>query len=200
MITLLGSVALFLLAVVVVSLGWLHFQPTGLSPVRNAVSQYGITRFRAGYRVATIAFGVSALALAAGIYRAVPRGGRALVAALLLAFAAARCLISWFPMDTPGQARTQSGQRHGLLAFVAFPSVTIAAFRLGSVLSNEQRWHSLATISTALGFAMLVCLVGLSVARSAPPVRAVFGAVERGFYVSVIAWFAVFSLACALRP
>lgn len=29
----------------------LHLLPTGLSPVRNAVSQYGITRYRQGYRI-----------------------------------------------------------------------------------------------------------------------------------------------------
>jgi len=48
-----GVIALLALAVVVASLTYLHLEPTGLSPVRNAVSQYGITSFRAGYRVAS---------------------------------------------------------------------------------------------------------------------------------------------------
>jgi len=54
-----GLIALLALAVTAASLGYLHLAPTGLSPVRNAVSQYGITPFRAGYRVATIAFGAA---------------------------------------------------------------------------------------------------------------------------------------------
>ena len=48
-----GAVPLLALAVVVASLVYLHIEPTGLSPLRNAVSQYGITSFKAGYRVAT---------------------------------------------------------------------------------------------------------------------------------------------------
>ncbi|MGA3354501.1 MAG: DUF998 domain-containing protein [Acidimicrobiales bacterium] len=200
MIVLAGVISLLALAAVVVSLGYLHLEPTGLSPVRNAVSQYGITSFRAGYRVATIAFGLSGVALASGVDRAVSGRGRSLVVGLLVVFAAARFAIGWFPMDAPGAARTQTGQTHGLLALFAFASATIAAFRLGGVLSQEQRWHSLATVSTALGFAMAACLVGLGLARSIPAARTRFGAIERGFYVSAIAWFAVFSFACAVRP
>ncbi|HYB29574.1 MAG TPA: hypothetical protein VEF89_23385 [Solirubrobacteraceae bacterium] len=45
-----GVVSLIAFAVVVASLAWLHVQPTGLSAARNAVSEYGITPFRSGYR------------------------------------------------------------------------------------------------------------------------------------------------------
>lgn len=44
----------------------LHLLPTGLSPVRNAVSQYGITRYRQGYRILTVALGVAGLAAVVG--------------------------------------------------------------------------------------------------------------------------------------
>jgi len=192
-----GVIALLALAAVVASLGYLHVQPTGLSPVRNAVSQYGITTFRTGYRVATIAFAVAGLALAAGIDRSVSGPGRALVVILLVVFALGRAVISWFPMDTPGTARTSTGHTHGLLAIAAFGSATIAAFKLSSVLSSQDTWHSLAPVSLALGCAMLACLVAMALARSVPAVRARFGAVERGFYVCAIAWFAVFAVACA---
>jgi hypothetical protein len=58
-VTVAGMIALAALAVTVASLGYLHLAPTGLSPIRNAVSQYGITPFRTGYRAATIAFAVA---------------------------------------------------------------------------------------------------------------------------------------------
>ena len=192
-----GVIALLALAAVVASLGYLHLEPTGLSPVRDAVSQYGITTFRAAYRVATIAFAVAGLALAAGIDRSVAGHGRVVVVLLLLVFAIARAVISWFPMDAPGAARTSTGHTHGLLAIAAFGSATIAAFRLAGVLSSQGTWHSLAPVSLALGCAMLACLVAMALARSVPAVRARFGAVERGFYVCAIAWFAVFAVACA---
>jgi hypothetical protein len=34
--------------------------------------------------------------------------------------------------------------------------------------------------------------------RGLPEVRARFGAIERGFYLSAIAWFALFAAACAV--
>jgi hypothetical protein len=195
-----GTIALAALAVVVVSLGYLHLEPTGLSPVRNAVSQYGITSFRAGYRVATIAFGIAGLALAVGLSRAVSGGGRPAILVPLVIFAMARGAISWFPMDAPGAVRTSTGQTHGLLAIGAFASATFAAFRLAGVLSHQDRWRSLAPVSTALGCAMVACLVAMLLTRSLPALRERFGAIERGFYLSAIAWFAVFAFACAASP
>jgi hypothetical protein len=44
---------------------------------------------------------------------------------------------------------------------------------------------------------MAACLLALALARAFPAVRARFGAVGRGFYLAAIAWFAVFSVACA---
>ncbi|MGH3232288.1 MAG: DUF998 domain-containing protein [Streptosporangiaceae bacterium] len=191
-----GVIALLALAVAVASLGYLHLAPTGLSPVRNAVSQYGITSFRAGYRAATISFGAAGIALAVGIGLAIGGRGEAVVA-LLAVFAIARAAISWFPMDAPGADRTPTGQMHGLLAIGAFACATLAAFRLASVLSHQDRWHSLVPVSAALGGAMAACLLVMALARAFPAIRARFGAIERGFYLSAIAWFAVFAVACA---
>lgn len=198
--TVAGIVALAGLAVVVASLAYLHLAPTGLSPVRNPVSQYGITPYKAGYRVATIAFAAAGAALAIGIDQAIKARGSTTVVALLLVFAAARAVISWFPMDTPGTPRTSTGQVHGVLAIVAFGAATVAAFRLAVVLDRSETWHGLGPVSLVLGIAMAASIVGMMLARSNPAVRARFGAVERGFYVSAIAWFAVFSVACAGNP
>jgi hypothetical protein len=43
---------------------------------------------------------------------------------------------------------------------------------------------------------MALCLIGMALARSYPAVRANFGVIERGFYLSAISWFAVFAVAC----
>jgi hypothetical protein len=99
-------------------------------------------------------------------------------------------------MDAPAAPRTSTGRAHGLLATAAFGGATIAAFKLAAVLRAGHRWHALAPVSTALGVAMAISLAGLIVSRSHPALRARFGAIERGFYVSAIAWFAVFAVAC----
>ena len=191
-----GIIALFGFAVTVASLVWLHLQPTKLSSARDPVSEYGITSFRAGYRVATISFAAAGLAVAAGISQAL--GGRALaVVILLVVFAITRAGISWFPMDPPGAKWTRTGWMHFVLAFAAFASVLAAASVLGAVLSHPGRWHALAPISTALGYAMTACLALFGLAQTVPPLRARFGAIERGFYLFAITWCAVFASACA---
>lgn len=192
-----GIVSLIALAAVVASLAYLHLAPTGLSPVRNAVSQYGITKFRAGYRVATIAFAVSGLALAVGLAGEISGRGRVQVVGLLLVFAAARAVISWYPMDAPGAQRSPTGRAHGWLAFAAFGGATLAALQLANALSRADVWRSLAPLSAALGWLMLAVLLGMAVPRYMPAARAWFGAIERVFYGAAIAWFAVFGYACA---
>lgn len=194
--TVTGLIALAALAATVGSLGYLHIAPTGLSPLRNAVSQYGITPFKTGYRAATIAFSAAGLALAVAVSQALRHQGGATIA-LLIVFAAARAVISWFPMDPPGTPRTQTGGIHGLLAIAAFGSATAAAFRLAGALSQQGTWHALAGTSRALGWLMLACLIGMALTRRFPTARRWFGAIERGFYVSAIAWFAVFAFASA---
>ena len=199
MITLAGVVSLLLLALAVASLGWLHLQPTGLSPIRDAVSQYGITSFRAGYRVTTIAFGLSGIALAAGIYRAVPGGGRSLVVLLLVVFAAPRCLISWFPMDPPAWHELQAARRTGCSHCSPCKRDNRSA---------EARRHPVERAEVALsgeyldglGAAMAVCL---RPARPRPLITehtGVFRSGRTGLSRSAIAWFVVFSFACTLRP
>jgi len=195
-VTVAGVIALVALAATVGSLGYLHVEPTGLSPVRNAVSQYGITPFKAGYRAATIAFALAGLALAVAVSQALHHRGVATIT-LLVVFAAARAAISWFPMDHPGTPRTQTGTIHGLLAIAAFGSATAAAFRLTKALSRPGTWHALEGTSRVLGWLMLVCLIAMALPRWFPAARRWFGAIERGFYVSAIAWFAVFAFTAA---
>jgi hypothetical protein len=196
MMTAAGIIALVALAATVASLVWLHLQSAKLSPIRDPVSQYGITGFRAGYRAATVAFGAAGLALAVGISEAL--GARGLAAVILLVvFAITRGVISWFPMDAPGMKWTRTGWTHFVLAFVAFASVLAAASVLGAVLSNPGTWHALAPISAALGYAMTACLAPFGLAQTVPALRARFGAIERGFYLFAITWCAVFAVACA---
>ena len=193
-----GIVSLILLAVTVAALVFLHLAPTGLSPVRNAVSHYGITEYRMGYRVATIALGLTGVCLVVGIGKTISGRGVGLVLALLAVFAVARLIISWFPMDAPGAEPTESGRAHGLIAIVTFTSITIAALRFGSVLSKTVVWHSLAPVTTALGVVMAICILGMVLCRRSQILREYFGIIERGLYVAILAWCAVLGSACAI--
>ena len=181
------------LPVGVAALVALHLLPTGLSPVRSPVSQYGICPYRLGYRVQTIAYALAGLGAALGA-AAVPSSTWAVVA-LLAVFALARAAISWFPMDRPGGQRTETGRRHGLLAIAAFGAVTIAANRLAAGLDRARIHPSLAGASAGLGVAMLAALVGMGLDRRGGGRH--FGLIERGFYGCCTAWLVVVALLLA---
>jgi len=175
----------------------LHLLPTGLSPMRNAVSQYGITRYRLGYRVQTIAFAVAGAAAAIGLAEAAPGRARAVIA-LVVVFAFARLVISWFPMDEPGGERSNHGTMHGLIAIVTFLVIAIAALRLGSVAKQVPGWTTLATVSGAIAWVMVASLIAMMVvrrgARETHSTPSYFGAIERVFYLAVVAWLVLVSV------
>jgi hypothetical protein len=193
-----GIAAMVFVAIAVAALVVLHLVPTGLSPMRNAVSHYGITDYRLGYRVATIALGLTGACLVVGLGETLSGSGSGVVLALLAVFAFARLIISWFPMDAPGAQRTETGRAHGLIAIVTFTTITAAALRLGTILSRMSPWHSLAPVTTILGVVMVICIIGMVLCRSTEAIRQGFGLIERGLYLAILGWCAVFGVACAV--
>jgi hypothetical protein len=177
---LLAGAAIALLSLVVA-----HLLPTGLNPLRDPVSQYGITAYRGWYWSAA---GGAALAGIGGVLFFAPTGtGIALVTVVLLAvFALARAAIGFFPMDAPGSARTGTGRTHNLLATAAFASVTAAAFT-GAGALHDAGFPGASAWSTACGAVMAVGTVGLLVTRRAR--SGLFGLAERLIYVGFLAWF-----------
>jgi hypothetical protein len=191
--TVTGSIAIAGTASCLLTLVVLHVLPTGLSPLTSPVSQYGITSYRLGYRVQTVAMGIAAIAAAIGISKLSVRGG-SLVVVLLVIFGAARLAISWFPMDVPGAARTESGRRHGVLALAAFGGATLAALRLGTDISGSSVWVHARWPIAGLGTAMLVSLISMGAARRSESMRHYFGLVERAFYAGTIAFLFVVAI------
>lgn len=181
-------------AVALAALVVLHTRPTGLSPVRDAVSHYGITPYASGYRVLTLAMALSGLGVAFGLLRLLH--GHALVVVIaLLVFAFARAVISWFPMDEPGGLVTPVGVRHVLLAGAAFVALFVAAVRLGSMLSRDGLWRSWHSPLVAAEVVLGLSLVAMIVVRRVPSFRGWFGAVERVYYAGALLWLSFVGLA-----
>ena len=145
--------------------------PTGYSPLRNAVSEYGVGRFAWGYRAQVLFAATAAVCLGVELH------GRE--RKLLFVFAAARAAIAAYPTDRPGGGTiTRTGTIHLLLAFVAFASICAAA--------SSKRWEP------ALGYVAIAGAVGTGLAvRRVPQLRPVLGLLERLFYAAIIAWFFV---------
>lgn len=182
------------LAVGLVALVVLHALPTGLSPLRNAVSQYGISQYRAGYRVQTLAYASAGFGAAIGI--ATLPGSAGIVVALCVVFAASRAVISWFPMDAPGAAPTRTGIRHGMLALAAFLAVGFACRQLVTLLHRDGIDPGIAAADRVLALLMAISLIAMALGRR----RKYFGGAERLFYLCMTAWLtSVAVLVCLPR-
>jgi Protein of unknown function (DUF998) len=100
---------------------WLHFVPTGLNPIRYAVSDYGWTSYHVGYRTMVVLQGVGAILIAVGLGQqtdAKPLGW-------LYVYGVARLLVSGFMTDRDPEGLrtlTRTGRIHILLAGTAFAS------------------------------------------------------------------------------
>jgi len=168
--------ALVCIGVAVGLLARLHLVPTGLNPVRDAVSDYGTTERHWSYRVMAAALGVGAALLAVAL------GQRTDAKALywLYIFAASRIAIAEFMTDAGPDEVTIEGRIHWLLAAVAFTSIAFAA--------SDISWSGDPGALRPLGYAVAASAVATLLTRMIPPGRVVFGLAERLLYVTMIAW------------
>jgi hypothetical membrane protein len=153
-------------------LAYLHVAATRYSPVRNAVSEYGVGRYAPLYSTQAALMGAAALWLAVALRQ--PHR----VVVLLILFAIARISIGWFPTDVIGsRERTGRGAVHLVLAAVAFVTLPWAAVELTRSEGGEP-W---------LG-RILVVLAVLTAVALRTQLRPWFGLVERALYVGMLAW------------
>jgi hypothetical protein len=157
----------------------LHFLPTGLSPIKDAVSDYGTTRFHPYYRAMVVLLGAGSALFAIGLAQDTDARGLA----WLWIFAASRVAIAGFMTDADPPPFTREGRVHWLLAATAFTSIAFAA--------SGVSWTGDPEILGPLGAFVAVTAIGTLVTRLVPSFRAFFGLVERLLYIAMIAWLIV---------
>lgn len=190
-------VAAVAVAAQTIALVSLHILPTGYNPGTDAVSDYGIGRYRGVFWSQAVAGAIAGFALAIALADATP-SVPGLVIVMLVISGIARVLIPGFPTDQNGSRfQTARGTIHMLLAIVIFASVIVAASKLGSTLEHRPAWHDVKGWLTALPWVMTGAAVGTIVALRAPRLKRIFGLFERLFYVSSIAWFFIVSIELA---
>lgn len=198
MVETLSIVAAVAMAIGTAALVLLHALPTGYDPIRDAVSDYAIGRYRAWFWVFAIAGAVSGLALAIALAQSDPPKPTLAVVMLLLS-GGARVLIPLFPTDQSGSRfQTVTGTIHMLLAVTIFASIAVAASNLGGTLGHESAWHGVkGLVDGWLPWVITGTAIATGLAIAGPRLQRIFGLVERVYYASSIAWFLVVSIELA---
>jgi hypothetical protein len=177
----------------------LHLLPTGVDAMREGVSGYALGKWSRLYRAQVIACGVAAVLITIGC-SAVGVGSLAGLAALVV-YAAARFAIVRYPTDPQGHVTVSTtGRTHALLAAAAFLSLAVAAPTLGLTLATRPPWDRAGPVLAALSVAVPVTVVATFAAGGWPPLRPLFGLVERTVYATGISWLFVVSLGLAAIP
>lgn len=175
----------------------LHLLPTGYNPKLNAVSDYGIGRYRGVFWTQTLAGAVACFTLAIALGDAKPSMPTLTIALLVIA-GIARLLIPVFPTDQNGSRfQTAHGTIHMILAIVIFTAIIVAASHLGSTLEHRPAWQGVKGWLTALPWVMISGAVGTLVALRGPRLKRIVGLFERLFYLSSLAWFLIVAIELA---
>jgi hypothetical protein len=183
-----GVLALCAVSVQVVVLALLHRLPTGYNFVRDAISDYGVGRYRSYFAVQLFAGALACACIAVAFTQLHPYAPT-FVAAALFVNAAARFLMPAFPTDqSGGRFKTVKGTIHMVLAIVAFAAVAAAATSLSGLLSHYQDWHNAKEFFDTLGWVVLVGAIATALALVGPRLKQIFGLIERLFTLSVIIW------------
>jgi hypothetical protein len=171
---------LFCVAASAVILVSLHFLPTGLNPIRYAVSDYGWTAYGWGYRAMVLLQGVGGILIAVALGKQTDAGSLG----WLYTYGVVRILIAGFMIDREPEGRaslTRTGRMHMLLAGTAFASIAVAA--------SHVMWTGMPALLGPLGWLVVVTALATGTALVVTPIRhAALGLIERAHYVAALAW------------
>jgi hypothetical protein len=161
----------------------LHFVPTGLDPIRYAVSDYGWTPYHLGYRAMVVLQGAGAILIAVGLDRQTDAASLG----WLYVYGVVRLLVSLFMTDRePAGLRslTRTGRIHMLLAGTAFASIAVAASHID--------WTGKPDALGPLGWLVTATAIATGTALVVRPIRRVaLGLIERTHYIATISWLIV---------
>jgi hypothetical protein len=162
-----------------------HFLPTGVKPISEAVSDYGVGEYKNFYRLIVFWLGASGLLLSITLGKAIfPKPTLTILA--LLVFAAVRWVIIIFPTDLPDAEETDVGSAHVRLAQIAFVSIAIAAAFFPQQVHDDPLWHKYTGLLWVLAAAIAITAFATGLTRSFS--KQFFGLAERMLYVSMFAW------------
>ena len=175
------------------ALVYVHTRRTGHDPVRDAVSDYGVGRYRVWYRAAAITLGIAGILLALAIAATV-RPEPLLLIVLLVVFGVARIAIVRFPVDLDRRPPSRTGRIHRLLAAVAFVTIAIVAAKLPRSVLGDPSWAGIDGVLRTIGWLVVAAALATGLGLRLASLRPFFGLLERLLYVAMLTWFMTVSL------
>ena len=199
LVALLGLLAAGSTAAAAILVVRLHLLPTGVDPVREGVSGYGLGRWAHLYRAQVTCCGLAATLVVIGC-GTVGVGWLSGLAALAV-YALARFTIVRFPTDPPGTTTlSTTGRRHAVLAAAAFLSLAMAASTLWLTLVDSPPWDRAGQLLAVVSLVVPVTVAATFAAGGWPTLRPLFGLIERTVYVAGVAWLFVVSMGFTASP
>jgi hypothetical membrane protein len=175
----------------------LHVVATGYNPVRDAISDYGVGKYRSLFWAQLVAGATACTAIAVALTRLHPYVP-VLIVVLLLSNAVARLLMPAFPTDQSGNRfATFRGTIHMLLAFVAFGALAAVTTGLTGFFSHYPEWSGVEGHFETLGWVVMAGAIACAVGLVGVRLKRIFGLIERVFTFSVIVWIVTFSIELA---
>lgn len=155
---------------------------------QDFISELAIGRYGVVQTLAFAAFGVGALALAAGLRKSTKGSWGSLVGSILVGLFGIGVLIdAVFPLDPGGQMATIAGTVHLMAALGAFVCMIVAMFVLSRTFKQSAGWRSLWHGSLVLALAALAAFFLPSGGEWA-------GLFQRVFVGIVISWMVIVAI------
>ena len=155
---------------------------------QDFISELAIGRYGFVQTLAFLAFGIGAVALAAGLRKSAKGSWGSLVGSILVGLFGIGVLIdAVFPLDPGGRMVTAAGTVHLMAALVAFVCMIVAMFVLSRTFKQSARWRSLWQVSLVLALAALAAFFLPSSGEWA-------GLFQRVFVGIVISWMVIVAI------
>lgn len=184
----LGTLILLFVAISTGCLVCLHFLPTGLHPLRNAVSEYGAGRFHFWYQAMCVNQAIAAFLTAAALATKVTPAPFETDAALIV-LGLARLIISQAPVVVVHGKRKITSRTHMLMAVLIFGSAVVASTSFDRVIASHVDWANVLSTLHLFKYAITIFALLTFLAVVMPRGLRYVGTVERLLYVSIIGWF-----------
>jgi len=190
---LIGALILLFLALSTGCLVYLHFLPTGLNPLRNAVSEYGAGRFRFWYQAMCVNQAIAAF-LTAAVLATKVQSAPFTTDLSLVVLGLARLIIAKAPVTVVrGKRKTVNGT-HLLMAAIIFTSAVVASASFTRHIAGNSEWLNVAKALRVFKWSILIFALATTVTVIVPRGIRYLGTAERLLYISIIGWFAVIGI------